>query len=190
MTLELASPAVADSGSSEVANKPEQESNRILIAEIERLSQQSDSTKKMSKVSDVSTEAQREQRDADLPENQVSTSRRETSPNVAEVLDDEENETIDEYIARMEAFNNTTQFAFAFAAAKSKSRHLQKQLPREIVMIATNLPPQVHVQFSELCGWPDGINASFDRKVLYRAFLNAGETTPRDFRESVNMVLE
>ncbi|KAG7380037.1 hypothetical protein PHYPSEUDO_007849 [Phytophthora pseudosyringae] len=72
-------------------------------------------------------------------------------------------ETIDQYIARMEGFVSRMRLEHATS----------KLLPREVQVLLANPPPEIHIEFPELRGFPDGIDATFARKVLYRAFLDA-----------------
>ncbi|KAG7376540.1 hypothetical protein PHYPSEUDO_013200 [Phytophthora pseudosyringae] len=60
---------------------------------------------------------------------------------------------------------------FGFAASKSKRQ--QQALPREIRMFVEHPPPQIHVEFPKLRGWPEEIDPTFAQKVLHRAYLDA-----------------
>ena len=43
-------------------------------------------------------------------------------------------------------------------------------------MQANQKTPAIHEEFPKTRGWPEGIDATFARKVLYRAFLNAAKS--------------
>ncbi|KAG6623798.1 uncharacterized protein IUM83_01968 [Phytophthora cinnamomi] len=151
-----------------------QEFKSRMSSEVERRSKQPSASEKVHKVSDVPTEVQRKQRDALQPDNIVSTILREESKVEGSPLgpkSGEEKESIDEYIARMEAFENMMRLAFS--TTKSKSKRLQKDLPREMMMFVKHPPPQIHTEFPKLRGWPDGIDPTFAQKVLHRAYLDA-----------------
>lgn len=128
-----------------------QEFKTRMSTEVERRSKQLSESKAAHKVSDVPTDVQRQQRDALQPDNIVSAimreeSKAETSPLGS--MGGEEKESIDEYIARMEAFENMIRFGFT--AAKSKSKRQQKDLPREMTMFVKHPPPQIHTEFPKL----------------------------------------
>ncbi|RMX65724.1 hypothetical protein DD238_004754 [Peronospora effusa] len=111
-------------------------------------------------VSDVSTEVQRQQRHATHPQNLVSAIGRE----------DEHEDDIDQYIAQMEKVE--AMMCFALAASESQTDQ-RRNLPREMMMYVKDLPPQIHIEFPMLRGWPTGIEPVFARKILYRAYLDA-----------------
>lgn len=118
-------------------------------------------------VNDVPTEVQREERDAMNPE-KLPRGGSEAGEHTPFDSLDRDDVDIDAYIARMEGVENMTRFAYA----SMKRQH--KDLPREMEMYVKNPPPQVHLEFPKLRGWPDGIDPIFARKVLYRAYLDAG----------------
>ncbi|KAG2511691.1 hypothetical protein JM16_008167 [Phytophthora kernoviae] len=151
-----------------------QEFKHRIDTEIQRHSQQWANTKTVKKVSEVSTNVQREQRDAMHPDKLLSATLHKVSSTdnlLPDALNGDLEETIDQYIARMEAFENMMRFTFS--AANFKASRQQKELPREMRMFVKNPPPQIHVEFPKLRGWPDGIDLAFARKVLFRAYLDA-----------------
>ncbi|KAE8886819.1 hypothetical protein PF005_g24736 [Phytophthora fragariae] len=165
---------VSRSFSSAESRERVQEFKSSMSTEVERRSKQPSESKTAHKVSDVPTEVQREQRDALQPDNIVSSILREESKIKGSPLSSmsgEEKESIDEYIARMEAFENMMRFGFTMA--KSKSKRQQKDMPREMTMFVKYPPPQIHTEFPKLRGWPDGIDPTFAQKVLHRAYLDA-----------------
>ncbi|ETO77851.1 hypothetical protein F444_07030 [Phytophthora nicotianae P1976] len=151
-------------------NKKIQEFKRNTDAEIQRRSQQHNKPKSVHKVSETPTHVQREQRDTLRPES-IAAAVKSNEKNVFTSSRDEDTEDIDEYIARMEKLENITRFAFAASDPQQ-----QKKLPREVLMFVKNPPPQVHVEFPKQRGWPSGIDATFARKALYRAYLNASSS--------------
>ncbi|ETO82310.1 hypothetical protein F444_03535 [Phytophthora nicotianae P1976] len=129
-----------------------------MSAEVERRSQISES--KPAKVSDISTDTQRKERDALQPESIAAMALNNKS---------KAEESIDEYIARMESFEQMVRFGFA----ASKSKRQIKSIPREWKMFLEHPPPQIHVEFPKLRGWPEGIDPTFAQKILHRAYLDA-----------------
>lgn len=140
-----------------------QDFKRGVSTEIQKRSRQESESKPIQPVADVPTNIQREQRDA------LDPNRLAAAAGLPEGAEEEED--IDQYIARMEAFENMT--SFAFAASKGKSKRQQKDMPREMEMFIKNKPPPFHTEFPKLRGWPDGIDSTFARKVLHRAYLDA-----------------
>lgn len=83
----------------------------------------------------------------------------------------EDNEGIDEYIARVGG--SVKRMRLAYATAKSQSNPRLQEMPRELTMFFQRPPPEIHTEFKKLREWPDGIDATFASKVLYRAYLDA-----------------
>ncbi|TDH72666.1 hypothetical protein CCR75_008477 [Bremia lactucae] len=121
-------------------------------------------------VSELSTDAQRKQRDALKPHNFASSTRYEEFDSEKATLGDEK-ESIDQYITRMESFENMMRMGYA--VSKSSSRKENKKLPREMMMFLKHPPPKIHLEFPNERGWPEGIDPVFAGKVLYRAYLDA-----------------
>jgi hypothetical protein len=63
---------------------------------------------------------------------------------------------------------------FVFASSKAKVKAEQIAFTREMAIFVEKPPPQIHVEFRKLRGWPEGIDSTFARKVLHRAYLDAG----------------
>lgn len=122
-----------------------------MKTEVERRSELLSEAKAVREVSDVPTELQRKQRDALQPHNIASAILQEKSSEEGlrtGASNGDEKESIDEYIARMEAFESMVRFGFA--ASKSKSKREQQALPREMMMFVKHPPPQIHNEFPKL----------------------------------------
>ncbi|CAH0475963.1 unnamed protein product [Peronospora belbahrii] len=96
-------------------------------------------------VSDVSTEVQRQERNACHPEILFSAARREYEhEHQFDSIEGEREENIDQYIVQMEGLE--TIMRVAFTASKSKTDE-GPQLPREIMMYVKDSPPKLHIEF-------------------------------------------
>ncbi|KAF1789362.1 Tetratricopeptide-like helical domain [Phytophthora cactorum] len=122
--------------------------------DVELRSMQASTPQTVQRVSTVSTDVQRKERDALQPDNIASATLHEETKG-GNVTCDEDKESIDQYIARMETFENMMRFGFTTSKA---NRHP---------------PPKIHVEFPKLRGWPEGVDPTFAGKVLHRAYLDA-----------------
>lgn len=139
------------------------ELKRELSDTIQRLLRCRSDVKSAYQVSNVSTEVQRQQRHASHPESLVAARRNNGH-------DDDGDEDMDQYIAQMEKFDAT--ICFALTALKAQNDQ-SPQIPREMMMYVKNPPPQIHIEFPRMRGWPVGIEPVFAKKNLYRAYLDA-----------------
>ncbi|KAG6969487.1 hypothetical protein JG687_00003183 [Phytophthora cactorum] len=138
--------------------------------DVELRSMQASTPQTVQRVSTVSTDVQRKERDALQPDNIASATLHEETKG-GNVTCDEDKESIDQYIARMETFENMMRFGFTTSKAKSSKQY--EDLPREMVMFVEHPPPKIHVEFPKLRGWPEGVDPTFAGKVLHRAYLDA-----------------
>ncbi|GMF28839.1 unnamed protein product [Phytophthora fragariaefolia] len=132
-----------------------QEFKSAMSSEVDRRVKQPSKGNTKLTVSDVSTEVQRNQRDALQSANIASTIMREEYEEKGSALgptSGEEKESIDEYIT---------------------GKHQKKDLPRDMEMFAKHPPPQILIEFPKVRGWPTGINPVFAQKVLHRVYLDA-----------------
>ncbi|KAG6970022.1 hypothetical protein JG688_00005076 [Phytophthora aleatoria] len=138
--------------------------------DVELRSMQASTPQTVQRVSTVSTDVQRKERDALQPDNIASATLHEETKG-GNVTCDEDKESIDQYIARMETFENMMRFGFTTSKANSSKQY--EDLPREMVMFVEHPPPKIHVEFPKLRGWPEGVDPTFAGKVLHRAYLDA-----------------
>ncbi|KAL4086145.1 hypothetical protein PRIC1_014767 [Phytophthora ramorum] len=148
-----------------------QEFKNIISADIQRGLQRSSNSETAQQDGNMPSSVHREKKDVCRPPSATSGQVKSDENIPPDALHGADDESIDDYIARMEGFVKRTHFAFS--VAKSMSNPQLQELPREITMFFENSPPQIHIEFPKLCGWPDGIDPTFARTVLYRAYLDA-----------------
>ncbi|OWZ09022.1 hypothetical protein PHMEG_00018340 [Phytophthora megakarya] len=161
---------ISDSSSD---NNRVQEFKLRINAAIKQRSEDCTTDKHVQPVSEVPTKTQREERDA-LQTPLSGRFRREqrSGHGSDDVRDSEKHETtIDEYIDQMETFENMVRLAFA-----TKKTLTTQEIPREMAMFNRHPPPKIHIEFPRLRGWPEGLDPTFARKVLYRAYLDASSS--------------
>ncbi|KAL4145802.1 hypothetical protein PRNP1_011678 [Phytophthora ramorum] len=148
-----------------------QEFKNIISADIQRGLQRSSNSETAQQDGNMPSSVHRVKKDVCRPPSATSGQVKPDENIPPDALHGADDESIDDYIARVEGFVKRTHFAFS--VAKSMSNPQLQELPREITMFFENSPPQIHIEFPKLCGWPDGIDPTFARKVLYRAYLDA-----------------
>ncbi|KAF4146964.1 hypothetical protein GN958_ATG03851 [Phytophthora infestans] len=134
-----------------------------MVADVELRSKQSATPKTVQPVSATATDVQRRERDALQPHSITSAGLHEKTKGEDATCGD--NESIDQYIARMESLENMMRFGIPASQYQA--------LPREMVMFLEHPPPKIHVEFPKLRGWPEGVDPVFAGKVLHRAYLDA-----------------
>ncbi|KAF1783645.1 Tetratricopeptide-like helical domain [Phytophthora cactorum] len=132
--------------------------------DVELRSMQASTPQTVQRVSTVSTDVQRKERDALQPDNIASATLHEETKG-GNVTCDEDKESIDQYIARMETFENMMRFGFTTSKANSSKQY--EDLPREMVMFVEHPPPKIHVEFPKLRGWPEGMRDGTFKRNLY-----------------------
>lgn len=134
--------------------------SEILSIEIDKLGKQLVARTTVTPISNVSTEQQLRERDADLKPAAGPSCQGEEVSN---------EESIDEYISRVEQAMMMREGMIAANPRASNGR-----TPKSIFgPLCTRRCPKIHVEFPKAEGWPGGIDSVLAYKILYKGYLDA-----------------